>query len=128
MSQNIMAIEPGDLIKRRIESKWHYGVYCGNGLVFDSYPPRGEGLTRFEDFKKDKDIEIEVKCPPDKKQTVFERIRAKLAKPKLYNLLTDNCEHVAREVFAGKKVSYQLSGIALGLIVLGCFVWLLYKN
>lgn len=68
-------------------------------------------------------VREEERRGPESIPEVASRARAALARRPAYALLNANCEHLAREVFSGERLSRQANLLVLiGLVVLGCWI------
>ena len=108
---------PGDMIRVRLGSVYHYGVYTGTEVIQFGTPPRpgrtaGELVvcaTDLEGFSCGQIIETAV---PDRKEKrlpreeTVARARSRLGEGG-YDLLHNNCEHFAYDCVFGVKLSTQ---------------------
>lgn len=105
-------ITKGDILTRRKSLVTHYGVYIGNDLVLDILPNQakhGCRLVTFEEFSDGKAVSV-IKCAP---VDGFEnRINEVLARG--YELLSNNCEHIANYVARNQHVSRQVQAVVAG--------------
>lgn len=107
---NSSLIEPGDRIYYWADWKKHYGVYAGNGWVWHNAPTKGEHYAQLEAFSGGRRVHIDRKCPAVDRYKVLSAIQAKAGNPEGYDLLSYNCEHAARQLTEGSRISYQVLG------------------
>jgi hypothetical protein len=109
------------MVRVRIGSIWHYGVYVSDDEVIQfGYPPR-EGAERpevirvvattMEEFSGGSIVETLTMCGLEKLRRVPPKKTCAIARSRLgeggYDLLHNNCEHFAYECVLGVKRSEQ---------------------
>ena len=93
----------GDILKRPKFPVTHYGVALSESEILEICPEHGCRVTDIEGFAKDKKYQVIQREPVSGfEERAFEVIEGK------YNLLLNNCEHVANYVCRGRKKSVQL--------------------
>lgn len=103
----------------------HVGVWLGNGTVFHNAPTRGEHVSSVQDFAKGETVSFQsTNASP---ATVLTRVRSRLATPRGYDLLSNNCEHSANHVVTGEASSRQLI-TAVSIIIAAAAVCLLIRK
>lgn len=108
-------ITKGDILTRRKGLVTHYGVYIGNDLVLDILPnqsKRGCRLVTFEEFSNGKAVSV-VKCEPV--DGFEDRINEVLTLG--YQLLSNNCEHIANYVARNQRISKQVQAAVAGAAI-----------
>lgn len=108
------------LLRPKALGATHVGVWMGGGAVFHNAPGLGEHVSSVADFANGAPVTF-VRTNADA-STVVTRVRARLAAPRSYDAVNNNCEHAANAVVTGRAVSPQLQ--AVGIVSLG--VLLLY--
>lgn len=105
----------------------HYGIYIGNEKVIHFAPAEGQELdifnlqesfdnaviheTTLENFLKGRALQIDMNIKPEfSEQEIVQRAKSRLGE-KNYNLLLNNCEHLARWCVTGEHVSYQINNL-----------------
>lgn len=108
-----MKHEPGTILYR---DKWpavHYGNYLSDTQVLHTRPGHGCEITTLEEFAAGHTIRALTTPITDG----FEE-RAKEVLNLGYNLLSDNCQHIANYVAWGKYTSPQVKGALIGAVLL----------
>ena len=115
----------GDMIRVKVGSIYHYGIYVSDAEViqFGLSPSRRIGLSdadvavcisNIDDFLADGFLEIGVPERKDKKRfspkKTVEIARARVGE-KGYNIIYNNCEHFAYECFCGEKICSQTADV-----------------
>lgn len=108
----------GDLLRRpKVAFARHVGVWAGAGAVFHNAPGKGECIEPLASFATGHSVEIErTGVPP---QVVWTRIRDRMARPRPYDLVANNCEHSANAVVTGRVSSPQLQAFVLLSLFVG---------
>lgn len=114
--------QSGDMIRIRLGSLYHYGVFVSEDEVFQfGYPPLPEfkeknqnitvGAVSIDEFSGGKIIEVAVLDRKEKKRRIPPEKTVQIARSKAgeggYNILHNNCEHFAYECVFGEKRSTQ---------------------
>lgn len=115
---------PGDLIRvQRSKKYYHYGIVVNDGKVVHFTGPVDDSImdvkniqireTTLDLFSRGDKIQIlKPYSSPFDREVVIERAKAFVGKNKLfgkvYNLVTNNCEHFASYIYFGKKESKQV--------------------
>ena len=121
----IKELYPGAHIRVKTNSYYHHGIYIGNnevvqfGLPYDLYKSFDEIevlRSPIEDFSKDLlSIEVYSYTKKELKQKFPDDMIVKNALShvgeKGYNILTNNCEHLANLCIFGTKKSNQIDNI-----------------
>ena len=120
------ACRPGDMIRVRIGSLWHYGVYVSDAEVIQfGPPPRGKPVpadeirvctTSVDAFAGDDIIEVAQLSPWEKLRRVPPKETVRLARSRVgeggYHVLDNNCEHFATSCVLGRARSAQSEAAA----------------
>jgi hypothetical protein len=99
----------------------HYGVCLGNGYVFD-FQPTGTQIITMQDFAGDFAVQKET-CRYISAWELQDLI-SKLSKVN-YDLVANNCEHIARLIVENKKESKQIA--LAGLVLIAGIIYLVSK-
>lgn len=99
----------------------HYGVCLGNGHVLD-FQPAGTRIITMNEFAGD--FQVKKGCSRHMSTFELQGVIARLSELK-YDLIGNNCEHIARFVVENKKESKQIG--LLGLILVGVFIYIASK-
>jgi len=108
-------LKSGDLLHRSKGLVQHAGVYLGNGLVLHNQPSKGAVITPFSEYADNKEVKI-VSTELKDKPLMAGRIGDILANDSRYQLLNNNCEHLASFLINGRKISPQIQASITGLI------------
>ncbi len=112
-------LNPGDIIYAQDILYRHYGIYEGDGKVIDFSASKGRETDAkdacirektLDEFAKGRNCAVDDSVPSifSAKETV-RRARSQIGKRKgEYNLVTNNCEHFARECKSGWAESKQV--------------------
>lgn len=120
----------GDHLKAYRGPHWHHAIYIGDGQVLHYCGPSGRKkdcevrTDSFEDFAKDSEVEV-VQYDPDtadQPHIVLQRAFNRLGERR-FNLLTNNCESLARACKTGIPSSGQVvAGVcAFGVVSLAVY-------
>lgn len=94
----------------------HFGIYCGDGRVFDSTIPTGPRIVPFADFAQGYSVNV-VREPVLPEWELWQRINAEITAGRPYHLLANNCEHVVNRVLFKIATSPQVQGgVAVAVI------------
>jgi hypothetical protein len=109
------------LLRPKLLGISHVGIWMGGGAVFHNAPDRGEHISSVADFAKGEKVTVEPTLADP--AIVVARVRSKLFAPRVYDILSNNCEHSATHVVTGRAFSRQMqTGVAiiigLGLLYL----------
>ena len=88
----------------------HKGILLDDGSVYHNTPLRGEHVSSFEAFSKNRFVYAE---PSDDFTREEVRWGAKLYPRRRYNPFTNNCEHTVSRAATGCRRSPQLTSILL---------------
>lgn len=100
----------GDILKKNKQGFLHYGIYVGNGLVFQNTPEKGEHDCSFQEFANGQPVTC-ISISQDKREEVMSRLSQSLSNAKQYNLLFNNCEHTVTRIVVGQAFSPQLQKV-----------------
>ena len=112
---------PGDMIRVRVGSVWHYGIFVSDGEVIEFGPPPVRLSAEKPDFRvmaADIDdfaaggiVERAVLDREEQKKRLPPEKTVAIARSRLgeggYDLLHNNCEHFVNELVFGEKISRQ---------------------
>ena len=117
----------GDIIRIKIGSVYHYGIFAGEDEVIQfGYPPVNLGginaekvrviSTDIDEFSSGRIVEKGVPEGKEKKklrspQKIVETARARIGEGG-YDLMNNNCEHFAFECAFGEHISEQADSTA----------------
>jgi len=100
----------------------HWGIYLGNSQVFHCTPEKGEHVSTLNEFCKDIKVTYQSTAP-DRRFIIYSLINEHLRYPRRYDLITNNCEQIVREIATGIRESKQLQGWAfIGIVGLVAIV------
>jgi cell wall-associated NlpC family hydrolase len=110
-----ISLQPGDLLYRSKGPVQHAGIYMGNNLVLHHRPVEGVALTDYAEYASGRKVKV-VNTKAGNTTLLTERLSDLLASNPKYNLLLNNCEHIAHLMIAGRKFSPQIQATILGAI------------
>lgn len=100
----------------------HYGVLStgmGPDVVYQLCP-EGYQVLSYRDFTAGKTVTFHARRGPEHTQEIMGRLHRLQTRRPFYNVLHNNCEHAARWLLEGRRVSTQLQGpLGRGLQFLG---------
>ena len=105
----------GDLLQCRKGIIDHVGVYLGNERVLNNQTSRGITITSIEQFAGGKEIRV-VSTNSDNQPLLVNRLAEIYSSDTKYNLITNNCEHLANYIVNGQKFSPQIQVAVLGTL------------
>lgn len=111
-------LKSGDLLHRSKGIVQHAGVYLGNELVQHNQPEKGVVITSYSEYAEGKDVKI-ISISDTDKQPLVNRLQEIIGNDKRYQLLANNCEHVAHYVISGRKMSPQVQAALVGMTLGG---------
>ncbi len=103
-------LKPGDILSRRKGLIMHKGILLDDGSVYHNTPRRGEHISSFSAFSKNRNVYAEPSDEFSREEALW---GAKLYPKQRYNPLTNNCEHTVSRAANGNQRSPQLSSIFL---------------
>lgn len=106
----------GDLLYRSKGFVEHAAVYIGNNKVVHTSPEKGREVIDVEDYSAGQSIKV-VRTNVDNQELLEKRLKEILSTSANYQLLTDNCEHLASYLLYGRKTSPQIQAAFCGAIV-----------
>ena len=111
---------PGDIIRVKLGSVYHYGIFVSDEEVIQfGYPPiakyqdkeKAVVATDIDTFACDQLIEVGAFTFSDHKKRFKSNITIELARKRLgeggYDIIENNCEHFAFECYCGRHFSSQ---------------------
>ena len=120
MNWNVKDYFPGDIIRVKLGSVYHYGIFVSDEEVIQfGYPPiekyqdkeKVVVATDIDTFACDQLIEVGSFTFSDHKKRFKSNITIELARKRLgeggYDMLGNNCEHFAFECYCGRHFSSQ---------------------
>ena len=119
-------LKSGDLLHRSKGIVQHAGVYLGNEMVLHNQPEKGVVITSYSEYAEGKDVKITSISDTDKKLLVS-RLHETFDSDCRYQLLANNCEHVANYLISGRKMSPQIQAAIVGM-ALGGIAQNYFKN
>jgi hypothetical protein len=84
----------------------HYGIYMGEGRVFEHLPETGERITTFEEFAQDQQVKVvrRLRMPAAELER---RVAESREAARDYHFFTNNCEHSVNRIRTGRARSVQ---------------------
>ncbi len=126
-------INIGDLLYRSKGIIEHAGVYIGNNQVLHNQPTNGAVITSYEEFANGKTVKVMSTNLTNQTQLAM-RLKEIFTNNTRYNLLENNCEHMANLIINGRKMSSQIQSSVVGAVIGGLigsqsknchwFIWL----
>lgn len=108
--ENTSHFKPGDILSRRKGLIMHKGILMDDGSVYHNTPRRGEHVSSFTEFSKNRNVYAEPTDEYTREEALW---GAKLYPRRRYNPFTNNCEHTVSRATTGSQRSPQLTSIAL---------------
>ena len=102
--------QPGDILSRRKGILMHKGILLDDGTVYHNTPSRGEHVSSFAAFSKNRNVYAEPTDEFTREEALW---GAKLYPRRRYNPFTNNCEHTVSRAATGTHRSPQLTSILL---------------
>lgn len=93
--------------------------------MYHNAPGRGEHVSSVADFANGTPVTV-VHANADA-STVVARVRTRLAKPRPYDVVNNNCEHAANAVVTGRAFSPQLQALAIVTLGVLAFYWIIRR-
>ena len=106
-------IKLGDLLYRSKGIVEHAGIYVGNSQVLHNQPSEGAVITSFDEFASGKKVKVTSTSATDHSSLAM-RLNEMIGSNRQYNPLTNNCEHLASFIIAGRQMSPQVQASAIG--------------
>ncbi|WP_300526107.1 lecithin retinol acyltransferase family protein [Alcanivorax sp.] len=103
----------GDLLLRQKGPVLHLGVQLQNGIAHIQ-PGSAIRITSMEDFSKGQTYRI-IRRENVDREGLMDRALELIERNNSYQLLTNNCEHIANYILYGSKTSHQLQACAIGV-------------
>jgi len=103
----------GDLLLRQKGPVLHLGVQLQTGIAHIQ-PGRAVRITSMEEFSMGQSYRI-IRRENVKHEGLMNRALELLEQKSPYQLLTNNCEHIANYILHGNKTSHQLQAFAVGI-------------
>jgi Lecithin retinol acyltransferase len=100
-------------IVRRLVPQWDGGVAV---LIANNVKRGGVSLSDWHVFRDGHEIILHRRAPADQVPQILRRVDASMGKT--YNLLSQNCEHLASYAFTGKAESKAMQGAGVLTAVL----------
>ena len=120
MNWNVKDYFPGDIIRVKLGSVYHYGIFVSDEEVIQfGYPPiekyqdkeKVVVVTDIDTFACDQLVEVGFFTFSDHKKRFKSNITIEIARSRLgqdgYDMLENNCEHFAFECYCGHHYSSQ---------------------
>lgn len=102
--------EPGTVLARRKGLIMHKGILLEDGSVYHNTPRRGEHVSSFASFSKNRNVYAEPTDEFTREEALW---GAKLYPRRRYNPITNNCEHTVSRAATGSQRSPQLTSLFL---------------
>lgn len=102
----------GDLLLRQKGPVLHLGVQLQNGIAHIQ-PGGAIRITSMEDFSMGQPYRI-IRRENVEREGLMDRVLELIEQSSSYQLLTNNCEHIANYILHGSKTSHQLQAWAFG--------------
>ena len=106
----------GDLLYRSKGFVEHAAIYLGNNLVFHTSPTNGPEMLSLEDYSEGKIVKV-IHTENSNIAVLKQRIQQIGLSTNRYNVVSDNCEHIASYLIHGRKLSPQLQATFCGIVV-----------
>ncbi|MEQ3723106.1 lecithin retinol acyltransferase family protein [Alcanivorax sp.] len=103
----------GDLLLRQKGPVLHLGVQLQNGIAHIQ-PSRAVRITSMEQFSMGQSYRI-IRRENVELEGLMERALELVGQNAPYQLLTNNCEHIANYILHGHKISPQLQACVIGI-------------
>lgn len=108
-----MKYKPGTILCRNKGPAVHYGNYLSDNTVLHTRPGYGCKITSLEEFADDQRIwALDTPVSAGYDERVTEVIN------RSYDLVSDNCQHIANYVASGVYRSPQVTGAVVGAAML----------
>lgn len=108
-----MKYNPGTILCRNKGPAVHYGNYLGEDRVLHTRPDHGCQITSLEEFSAGQNVwTLDTPVSAGFEERALEVLN------RSYALVTDNCQHIANYVAAGRYSSPQVTGTLLGAAAL----------
>lgn len=97
----------------------HYGIYLGEGKVFELLPEHGERIATVEEFAQRKRVNVHrlISMPADELER---RVAASREQRREYHFFTNNCEHAVNRIRTGRGRSVQSFLLLILCLTLAC--------
>lgn len=115
---NLDNVRPGDLLYRTKGIVEHAGIYLGNKQVFHNSPDNDVEVVSFEQYAAGKEVKVIHKSVDDV-ALLAKQLELIIAGSKKYSVISNNCEHLANLLIAGRAYSPQIISTILGAVVMG---------
>lgn len=109
--------QPGDKLSRSKGLFTHTGIYIGFGRVFHSTDEQGPHVSTLAEFSDGQIVTIHPANDANR-PAVLARVQDELRQKRDYDLLFNNCQHVASRAAAGQASSEDLQAIFLISVLL----------
>ncbi|ELV8595293.1 C40 family peptidase [Vibrio fluvialis] len=106
----------GDLLYRSKGLVEHAAVYIGKNRVIHTSPENGVEVITLEEYAAGQRIKV-VRTSFGNQELLEKRLHEILSTSSSYQLLTDNCEHLASYLLHGRKASPQIQAAFCGAII-----------
>lgn len=103
----------GDLLLRQKGPALHLGVQLENGIAHIQ-PGGAIRITSMEEFTMGQSYRI-IRRNNVQHEGLMDRVLELIGAALSYQLLTNNCEHIANYILHGSKTSHQLQACAIGI-------------
>jgi len=103
----------GDLLLRQKGPVLHLGVQLQNGIAHIQ-PGCAIRITSMKDFSMGQPYRI-IRRENVEREGLMDRVLELIGRNNSYQLLTNNCEHIANYILHGSKTSHQLQACAIGV-------------
>ena len=106
-------VKKGNMLYRYKGLVRHLGVCIGNGLVLHNSPIKGVEAVSYGEFSAGQDVQV-VRKSIVNEQEFDDRVHEVQNKENSYQLIYNNCEHIANYLVSGEKKSPQVKAVILG--------------
>ncbi|MFC3679099.1 lecithin retinol acyltransferase family protein [Bacterioplanoides pacificum] len=111
-------LKSGDLLYRSKGIIQHAGVYLGNGQVLHNSPQNNVELISVDQYSEGKPVKV-IRSHVDDHSLLTKRLERILNNDHRYEVVGNNCEHIAYMLIQGRKYSPQLQATLIGAILGG---------
>jgi len=109
-------LKPGYLLYRSKAFAQHTAVYIGNNQVFHNSPSAGIEIVSYAEYAEGKQVKV-IATDMNNREMLVERLQSIMNEGSSYQLLGNNCEHIANLLINGRKYSPQIQATVFGVLI-----------